>query len=107
MIVLSSAALAVLTTWLACHPSLVSCLSSLGESLPPVPYVYGQSFEALPSQSAASGSETRVHTPAHGGSEAHNGLPDSILPTKPKPLGKHRPPSLQLVLSPDELSYPP
>ncbi|GJX66492.1 hypothetical protein Tco_0300835 [Tanacetum coccineum] len=97
----------VLTTRPACHPSLVSCLSSLKESLPYVPYVYGQSLEALPSQSAASGSETRVHTPAHGGSEAHNELPDSILPNEPKPLGKHRPLPLQSILSPDKLSYPP
>ncbi|GJX46184.1 hypothetical protein Tco_0271374 [Tanacetum coccineum] len=104
---LSSAALAVLTTRPACHLSLVSYLSSLGESLPSIPYVYGQSLEALPSQSAASGSETRVHTPAHGGSEAHNEPPDLILPNKPKPLGKHRPPPLQSVLSPDELPYPP
>ncbi|GKE07274.1 hypothetical protein Tco_1399292, partial [Tanacetum coccineum] len=57
---LSSTALAVLTTRPACHPSLVSCLSSLGESLPSVPYIYGQSLAALPSQSAASGSESHV-----------------------------------------------
>ncbi|GKF01194.1 hypothetical protein Tco_0028117 [Tanacetum coccineum] len=50
---------------------------------------------------------TRVHTPAHGGSEAHNKLPDLILPNKPKPLRKHRPPPLQSVLSPEELSCPP
>ncbi|GJS79010.1 hypothetical protein Tco_0728891 [Tanacetum coccineum] len=53
------------------------------------------------------GSRTRVHTPAHGESEAYNELPNSILSNEPKPLGKHRPPPLQLVLSPDELSYPP
>ncbi|GKD93453.1 hypothetical protein Tco_1373290 [Tanacetum coccineum] len=98
---LSSTALAVLTTWPACHPSLVSCLSSLRESLPSVPYVYAVAVSDVP------GSETRVHTPAHGRSEAHNGLPDSILPNEPKPLGKHRPPPPQSVLSPDELSYPP
>ncbi|GKG59353.1 hypothetical protein Tco_0605004, partial [Tanacetum coccineum] len=46
---LSSAALAVLTTRHACHPSLASCLSSHGESLSSVPDAYGQSFEALPS----------------------------------------------------------
>ncbi|GKG07805.1 hypothetical protein Tco_0333637, partial [Tanacetum coccineum] len=55
-----STALAVLTTRPACHPSLASCLSSLRESLPSVPYVYGQSLEALPSQPAASGSESYV-----------------------------------------------
>ncbi|GJS82019.1 hypothetical protein Tco_0748560 [Tanacetum coccineum] len=51
------------------------------------------------------GSGTRVHTPAHGGSEGHNELPNSILLNEPKPLGKHMPSPLQLVLSPDELSY--
>ncbi|GJZ82867.1 hypothetical protein Tco_0648040, partial [Tanacetum coccineum] len=92
---------------------------------------YGQSLKALPSHPAASGSEshvpgvvseskypatvvvsdvhgarTRVHIPAHSGSEAHNGPPDSILSHELKPLGKHRPPPLQSVLSPNELSYP-
>ncbi|GKG49352.1 hypothetical protein Tco_0515804, partial [Tanacetum coccineum] len=33
------------------------------------------------------GSGTRMHTPAHGGFEAHNELPDSILPNESKPLG--------------------
>ncbi|GJT17064.1 hypothetical protein Tco_0875770 [Tanacetum coccineum] len=97
---LSSAALAVLTTRPACHPSLILCLSSLGESLPSVPYIYAVAVSDVP------GSGTRVHTPAHGGSEAHNEMPDSILPNEPKPLEKHRPPPLQSVLSPDELSYP-
>ncbi|GJR18161.1 hypothetical protein Tco_0966688 [Tanacetum coccineum] len=50
----------VLTTRPACHSSLVSCLSSLGKSLPSVPYVYGQSLEALLSQPTASGSESHV-----------------------------------------------
>ncbi|GKG05335.1 hypothetical protein Tco_0325421, partial [Tanacetum coccineum] len=95
---LSSAALAVLTTRPACHPSFVLCLSSLGESLPYMPYVYVVAVSDVP------GSGTRVHTTAHGGSEAHNGLPDSILPNESKPLGKHMPPPLQSVLSPDELS---
>ncbi|GKD85484.1 hypothetical protein Tco_1356638, partial [Tanacetum coccineum] len=52
--------LCVLTTRSACHSSLVSCLSSLEESLPYVPYIYGQSLEALPSQPAASESESYV-----------------------------------------------
>ncbi|GJT56910.1 hypothetical protein Tco_0991964 [Tanacetum coccineum] len=52
------------------------------------------------------GAGTRVHIPAHGGSEAYNGPPDSILSHEPKPLKKYRPPPLQSVLSPDELSYP-
>ncbi|GKF16328.1 hypothetical protein Tco_0061246, partial [Tanacetum coccineum] len=43
-----------LTTRPACHPSLVLCLSSS------VPYVYGQSLAALPSQSSASGSKSHV-----------------------------------------------
>ncbi|GKC48097.1 hypothetical protein Tco_1065819 [Tanacetum coccineum] len=54
------AALAVLTTRPTCHSSLSSCLSSLGESLASVPDAYGQSLEALPSQHAASGSESHV-----------------------------------------------
>nr|GEZ81755.1 reverse transcriptase domain-containing protein [Tanacetum cinerariifolium] len=49
-----------LTTQPACHPSLVSCLPSLGGSLPSVPDAYGQSLEALPSQSAASESESHI-----------------------------------------------
>ncbi|GJR79796.1 hypothetical protein Tco_0150581 [Tanacetum coccineum] len=122
----------MLTTRPACQPSLASCLSSLRESLPSVPDAYGQSLEALLSQPAASGSEshvpgtvseeeypvtiavsdeygaeTRVHIPAHGRSEAQNGLSDSILSHEPKPLGKHRPLPLQSVWSADELSYPP
>ncbi|GJS76257.1 hypothetical protein Tco_0726138 [Tanacetum coccineum] len=104
----------VLTTRPACHPSLASCFSSLEESLPSVLDGYIQSLEALPSQPAASGtvsdvpgSGTRVHTPAHGGPKARNGPPESIPLNEPKPLGKHRPPPPQSVLSPDELSYPP
>ncbi|GKE96146.1 hypothetical protein Tco_1581001, partial [Tanacetum coccineum] len=79
----------------ACHSSLVSCLSSRGESLPSVPGTYGQTLEALLSQPAASeneshmpgvvseseysaavdvpdvlGYESRVHTHDHDGSEA-------------------------------------
>ncbi|GKC97426.1 hypothetical protein Tco_1167701 [Tanacetum coccineum] len=55
-----SAALAVLATWSACRLSLVSCLSSLRESLPSGPDAYGQSLKALPSQLAASGNESRI-----------------------------------------------
>ncbi|GKB08448.1 hypothetical protein Tco_0836732, partial [Tanacetum coccineum] len=54
------AALAVLTTRPACRPSLASCLSSLGESLLSVPDTYDQYLEALPSQPAASRSESHV-----------------------------------------------
>nr|GEV72338.1 putative polyprotein [Tanacetum cinerariifolium] len=50
----------VLTTWPACHPSLVSSLPSLRESLPSVPDAYGQSLVALLSQHATSGSESHV-----------------------------------------------
>ncbi|GJT19928.1 hypothetical protein Tco_0878634 [Tanacetum coccineum] len=57
---LSSAALAVLTTRHACHPSLASCLSSHGESLLSVLAAYDQSLKALPSQPAASKSESHV-----------------------------------------------
>ncbi|GKB34063.1 hypothetical protein Tco_0879005, partial [Tanacetum coccineum] len=95
----------MLTTRPACHPSLASCLSSPRESLSSVPDAYGQSLEALPSQSVASGSEagTRLHTPAYGGFETHDGPSDSILSSEPKPLGKHRPPPPQSVWSPEEL----
>ncbi|GKF77142.1 hypothetical protein Tco_0229612, partial [Tanacetum coccineum] len=41
------------------------------------------------------GAGTRVHIPTHGGSEAQNGPPDSILSHEPKPLMKHRPPPPQ------------
>ncbi|GKE09058.1 hypothetical protein Tco_1412609 [Tanacetum coccineum] len=57
---LSSAALDVLATWPACHSSLTSRLSLLGESLPSVPNDYGQFLEALLSQPAASESESHV-----------------------------------------------
>ncbi|GJS54475.1 ribonuclease H-like domain-containing protein [Tanacetum coccineum] len=57
---LSSAALAVLTTRHACHSSLDLCLSSRGESLLYVSDAYYQSLKALPSQPAASGSESHV-----------------------------------------------
>ncbi|GKE63500.1 hypothetical protein Tco_1513867 [Tanacetum coccineum] len=48
----------MLTTRPACHSSLASCLSSLGESLPYVPDAYGQYLKALLSQPAASRSES-------------------------------------------------
>nr|GEZ92591.1 hypothetical protein [Tanacetum cinerariifolium] len=79
----------------ACHPSVVSCLPSLRESLPSVLDTY-----EYPTPVAASdvhGAETRVHIPAHGGSEAQNGPPDSILLSQPTPLMQHRPPPLQSV----------
>ncbi|GKF28820.1 hypothetical protein Tco_0095162, partial [Tanacetum coccineum] len=57
---LSFAALDVLITWPACHSSLASCFSSLGESLPSVPKAYSQSLEAMSSQPAASGNESHI-----------------------------------------------
>ncbi|GKF21019.1 hypothetical protein Tco_0069657, partial [Tanacetum coccineum] len=55
-----STALAVLATRSACRPSLVLCLSSLGESLPSALDAYGQSLKALPSQPASSGNESHI-----------------------------------------------
>ncbi|GKE47408.1 hypothetical protein Tco_1478666, partial [Tanacetum coccineum] len=57
---LSFAALDVLTSRPACHSSLISCLSSLGESLSSVPDAYGQSLKVLPSQPATSRNKTHV-----------------------------------------------
>ncbi|GJW92464.1 hypothetical protein Tco_0170017 [Tanacetum coccineum] len=57
---LSSAALDVLATWPACHSSLISCISSLGESLPSVPGAYDQTLVTLPSQPAASENESYI-----------------------------------------------
>ncbi|GJR47125.1 hypothetical protein Tco_1315228 [Tanacetum coccineum] len=70
----------------ACHSSLISCLSSLGESLPSVPGAYAVVVLDVP------GCGSSVHTHDHDGSEAPDGLPDSVLSSEPKPLGKHRPP---------------
>ncbi|GJV26206.1 hypothetical protein Tco_1378901 [Tanacetum coccineum] len=53
------------------------------------------------------GYESRVHTHDHDGSEAPDRSPDSILSSKPKPLGKPKPPPLPSILSPRESSYPP
>ncbi|GKB88262.1 hypothetical protein Tco_0960534 [Tanacetum coccineum] len=117
---LSSVALAVLTTRPACYLSLASCLSSHRESLLSVPDAYGQSLNVLPSQPAASRGESHVPGAVSkseypgtvavsdvyvcagglvlhilsGRSEAYNGPPDTILSHEPKPLGKHRPPPL-------------
>nr|GFD07909.1 hypothetical protein [Tanacetum cinerariifolium]GFD21628.1 hypothetical protein [Tanacetum cinerariifolium] len=41
--------------------------------------------------SSVSRAETHVYTPAPGGFEAQNGLPDSILSSEPKPIVQHRP----------------
>nr|GEZ11720.1 hypothetical protein [Tanacetum cinerariifolium] len=66
----------------------------------------GRLYPAAVAVSDVPGSGTRVYTPAHGGSEAHNELPDLILSNEPKPLGKHRPLPLQSVWFPDGPSYP-
>ncbi|GKG56002.1 hypothetical protein Tco_0577077, partial [Tanacetum coccineum] len=57
---LSPAALGVLTTQPAFHSSLISCLSSLRESLPSVPGAYGQTLKALLSQPVASKNESHT-----------------------------------------------
>ncbi|GJW19923.1 hypothetical protein Tco_0027359 [Tanacetum coccineum] len=90
---ISFVALAVLKTRPACHSSLASCLSSLGESLPSVPDTY--EYTTAVDMSDVPGFGSRVHTHGHGGSEAHDGLPDLILSSDPKPLEKHRPPPSQ------------
>ncbi|GJV58321.1 hypothetical protein Tco_1459326 [Tanacetum coccineum] len=81
-----SAVLAELVTRSACRPSLASCLSSHGESLPSVPNAYAVVVSDVP------GGGSRVHTHDHGRSEAPNGSPNSILSSEPKPLRKHKPP---------------
>ncbi|GKE99225.1 hypothetical protein Tco_0022576 [Tanacetum coccineum] len=98
---LSSTTLDVLTTRPACHSSLASCLSSLGESLPSVPDAFAVVVPDMP------GYGSRMHTHDHSGSEAPDGSHDSILSSEPKPLRKHKPPPLQSILSLGESSYPP
>ncbi|GKC23055.1 hypothetical protein Tco_1025205, partial [Tanacetum coccineum] len=95
---LSSAALGVLTTQPACHSSLVSCLSSHGESLPSVPDAY--EYPVAVAVSGVPGDRSRMHTHDYDGSEALDESPDSILSSDPKPLEKHRPPPLPSILSP-------
>ncbi|GKE52710.1 hypothetical protein Tco_1487866, partial [Tanacetum coccineum] len=89
---LSPVTLAVLITRPACHPYLASYLSSHGESLLSMPDAY--EYPTAVAVSDVHGDETYVHIPVHGGSEAQNGPPDSIISHEPKPLGKHRPPPL-------------
>nr|GEY85501.1 ribonuclease H-like domain-containing protein [Tanacetum cinerariifolium] len=106
-------------------PSLISCLSSLGESLLYVTVADGQSLGVLQSLSTASESGshatvvvfgsvysatvvvpgvpevgTPVHILARGGSEAHDVLSGLTLPIEPKPRGQHRPPLPRSILSP-------
>ncbi|GJR24456.1 hypothetical protein Tco_0972983 [Tanacetum coccineum] len=95
-----SVAGAMITTRSACRPSLALCLSSHGESLPSVPDAYAIAVFGVPRDGS------RVHTHDHGGSEAPDGSPNSILSSEPKPLGKHRPPLPPSILSPRESSYP-
>ncbi|GKC01132.1 hypothetical protein Tco_0987268 [Tanacetum coccineum] len=91
----------VLTTRPACRPSLASCLSSHEESLPSVPDAYAIAVSDVP------GYGSRAHTHDHGGSEAPDRSPDSILSSEPKLLGKHKPPPIPSILSLGESSYPP
>ncbi|GJR26474.1 hypothetical protein Tco_1102706 [Tanacetum coccineum] len=46
------------------------------------------------------GDGSSMHTHDHGGSEAPDGSPDSILSSGPKPLGKHKPPPCLLKSHP-------
>ncbi|GJT73304.1 hypothetical protein Tco_1032590 [Tanacetum coccineum] len=78
-----------------------ACCSSLGESLLSVPDAYAGVVFGVP------GDGSRVHTHDHDGSEAPDESPNSILSSKSKPLGKHRPPPPPSILSPGESSYPP
>nr|GEW16839.1 hypothetical protein [Tanacetum cinerariifolium] len=114
----------MLTTQHACRPSLVSCLSLLGESLLSVTITHGQSLKVLPSLPAVSKSGshvttivfesvysatlavsgvsevgTPVHILADRGSEAHGAMSGLTLPIEPKPLGQHRPPLPRSILS--------
>ncbi|GKF36194.1 hypothetical protein Tco_0112952, partial [Tanacetum coccineum] len=94
-----SVVLAVLATRSACRPSLASCLSSHGESLPSVPDAYAIVVSDVPRDGS------RVHTHDHGGSEAPDGSPDSILSSEPKPLGNHIPPLPPSILSRGESTH--
>nr|GEZ42397.1 hypothetical protein [Tanacetum cinerariifolium] len=122
----------VLTTRVACRPSLVSCLSSLGESLLSVTVADGQSLGVPSSLSAASESGshetavvpgsvysativepgvpevgTLVHILTRGGFEAHDVLSSLTLPIEPKPRGQHRPFPPRSILSPRGSFYLP
>nr|GEV67218.1 putative ribonuclease H-like domain-containing protein [Tanacetum cinerariifolium] len=77
IVILFSAAHAVLATRPACRPSLVSCLLLLRESLPSVPDAYSQSLKALLSQSAASKSESHATGTAFAGST--QSIPRSLV----------------------------
>ncbi|GKG28181.1 hypothetical protein Tco_0406508, partial [Tanacetum coccineum] len=71
------------------------------KSLPSVPDAYTVVVSDVP------GYGSLMHTYDHGGSEAPDGSPDSILLSESKPLRKHKPPPLPSTLSPGESSYPP
>ncbi|GKE04727.1 hypothetical protein Tco_1396745 [Tanacetum coccineum] len=97
---LSSATLAVLTPRPACRPSLASCLSLHGGSLPSVPDAYAVVVSDVPGYGSC------VHTHDYGGFEAPNESPDSIISSEPKPLQRHKRPPPPSTLSPGESSYP-
>ncbi|GKB89815.1 hypothetical protein Tco_0962087 [Tanacetum coccineum] len=65
-----------------------------------MPDVYAVAASGMP------GDGSRIHTHDHDGSEAPDELPDSILLSEPKPLGKHMPPPPLSILSPGKSSYP-
>ncbi|GKA84152.1 hypothetical protein Tco_0805747 [Tanacetum coccineum] len=51
-------------------------------------YVSGSEYPATVAACHMHEAGTHVHTPAHGGTEAHDGLSDSILLSKAKPGGR-------------------
>ncbi|GJV26218.1 hypothetical protein Tco_1378913, partial [Tanacetum coccineum] len=70
-------------------------------------YLVLTSTPAAVAVSGVPGDGSRMHTHDHDGSGAPDESPDSILSSKPKPLGKHRPPPPPSILSSGESSYPP
>ncbi|GKB50730.1 hypothetical protein Tco_0901483 [Tanacetum coccineum] len=62
---------------------------------------------ATVAMSGVPGEGSRMHTHDHGGSEAPDESPDSILSSEPKPPRKHMPPPPPTIPSPGESSYPP
>ncbi|GJS94221.1 hypothetical protein Tco_0801189 [Tanacetum coccineum] len=79
---------------LACMSPISRLMSLITQRIYTIYALLLQSYPTAVVVSDVPGSGTRVHTPAHGRSEAHNNLPDSILLNEPKPLKKHRPPPL-------------
>ncbi|GKC53719.1 hypothetical protein Tco_1076464 [Tanacetum coccineum] len=65
-----------------------------------MPDVYAVAVSGVPRDGSC------VYTHDYSGTKAPDESPDSILSSEPKPLGKHRPPPLPSILSPEESSYP-